>query len=749
MEKNSLKTLSTISRILQKSNAGENPLAHIVSMVREQLEVDVSSLYLLQDSTLILVATDGLDSNCVGRIRMSIHEGLTGLAVEKLQPVIVHKASTHPRFKFFPESGEEKFESFAAVPLLDRERVVGVLTIQTLESREFQPQEIEVLNLITFQLAGVIHNLITLEVLRSLEPARKKRIELKGIAVAPGFGIGPAFFMHMGQRPVILPPNKRVTAAPEEEWLLLKESLDKTTQDLTLLEKKLAKKLTRQESEIFYSHRMILSDRVFLKTLKEEVQKHKSAAEVIQEVFGSYIQRFEKLEDPHFRDRVADFEDLKQRILEHLLGKNNGKKANGWEGVLIAETLVPSDTVKLDPKRISGIVTSRGGITSHASVLARSLGIPAVMGIDGAAFQIQPGDLIIVDGNKGKVFLHPEPALLEEYEHVQQKYASKIVSLQKLTIHPAKTLDGKTIRLEGNIGFFSDLKTLHYFGAEGVGLYRTEFPFLNRKKLLEEEEQFQLYHNILKESKDIPITFRMLDVGADKPIDGLHMPSEANPFLGCRSIRLSLSKPDILKTQFRAILRASPFGSVRILIPMISGMEELFAVKLIYEEEKKKLLSEGKAINEKIPFGIMIEVPSAVRMVDALLQQADFVSIGTNDLIQYTLAVDRNNERVAEFFEPLHPAVLSSIAHVASVANTQKKQAGVCGEMASDPLTALLLIGLGISQLSVIPSSIPILKNSIRQVKFKELQKIAKQVLAANTVKQIKSLLVPLQEYVG
>ncbi len=739
----SLKTLSHIASILQKSHPAENPLAHIVTLVRHQLEVDVCSLYLLMDKTLILVATDGLHPSSIGQVRMEIHEGLTGLAIEKLQPVIVNEASHHPRFKYFPETGEEKFHSFAAVPLMERHQVVGVLTLQTVESHIFTPQEIEVLKLIAFQLAGVIQNLVTLEILQREVKHEKKPLQLQGIAVAPGFGVGPACFLRTGEAPVLLPLGSSQNLDPKEEWKKLKTALQKASQGLMRLEKKLFKKFSKQESDIFYSHRMILSDPTFLKKLKHEIQKGVSAAEAVSQIIGTYIHEFEKIEDPYFKERSADLEDLRQRVLENLLGKMSPKHPEKAEGILIAETLVPSDTARLDPERIKGIITSRGGLTSHAAILARSLGIPAVMGVGNELAKIHPGNLLIVDGSEGKIYVHPEQRVLQKYERIQEEQANQIVHLQKFAGETSCTLDGRRIHLEANIGLFSDLQKLRYFGAEGVGLYRTEFPFMMRKKLPDEEEQFDLYRKIVEEAAGLPITFRILDAGGDKPIESLGVPTESNAFLGYRSIRLFLKRPEILQTQLKALLRVSAYGPIRLLIPMISGMEDLRMVKEIFSLAQKELAKKGKPHAPQIPFGIMIEVPSAVQLVHLLLREVDFLSIGTNDLIQYTLAVDRNNERVASFFEPLHPAILASLAQITEAGKKQKKTVGVCGEMAGDPKLVPLLVGLGITQLSMMPSSIPLVKQVIRNLHYEETQKWMGDILQKVTVQEVRELVDP------
>ncbi len=736
----SIKTLSKIAQILQKSHPNENPLAHIVQMVREQTNVDVCSLYLLQNKTLVLIASDGLLPSSIGHVRMKIDEGLTGLAIEKLQPVIVNEASEHPRFKYFPETGEEKFHSFAAVPLLDREKVVGALTLQTITPRNFTPHEIEVLKLIAFQLAGVIHNLVTLEILQVEETSHGKSNHFKGIPVAPGFGIGPALFLKSGNS-AFVPSRSSEKIQPTKEWEKLKKALKEAIKELKQLEKKLRKRFSKAETDIFSSHRMILADKSFLKKLKTEIEKGKSAADATHSVFGEYITAFQKIENAHFREKTADLLDLRERILNHLMEKKTRKNQGDWEGVLVSETLAPSDTSQLNPERIVGIITEKCGATSHAAILARSLGIPAVMGISEIAKQINTGDLVIVDGNSGEVHLNPDRATLQRYEKIQENYADQLVHVQQYASEAARTRDGKIIRIEANIGFMNDLKKIRYFGAEGVGLYRTEFPFMHRKHLPSEEEQFEHYQEILKEAGELPVTFRILDAGGDKPLQSLNLHEEPNPFLGYRSIRLSLSKPEILRTQFKALLRASVLGKMRVLVPMISGLEELRAVKKIWVDCQEQLKKEGIPYASSIPFGIMIEVPSAVQLVHLLAKEADFLSVGTNDLIQYTLAVDRNNEKVAAFFEPLHPAVLASLHQIIQAAHAAQKPVGICGEVAGDPQLVPLLIGLGIDQLSMIPSNIPVIKNLIRTLSYQKTQETVQKILEAGTIQEVKEII--------
>ena len=740
-----LRTVANVAKIIQKSAPAENPLAHIVTLIRQEMAVDVCSLYLLHEKSLTLVATDGLDLSAIGRVKMRVDEGLTGLAVEKLGPIIVREASRHPRFKFFPETGEERVHSFAAFPLMERDEAVGVLTVQTVAPRDFTPTEVEMLKVVAFQLAGAVYKLVAIESIQASPRRGEGHAErVKGIPVAPGFGIGSAFFLTPGVSPVILIPGKGKKESPRQSWRRLQESIRKTSADLLRLEKRLLRKFSRQESDIFYSHRMILSDKSFQKKLKALIARGMGPIETVRDVIGEYLKQFESIDDPHFRERAGDLEDIRQRLMEHLIGNRLRGKKEILEGILLAETLVPSDAARLDPKAIQGIVTERGGVTSHAAILARSLGIPAVMGVKEITHKVPPGAIMIVDGDSGNVFINPPKEILQEYERIQDQQVGRLVHLQALAHFPAETQDGRRIILEANVGMVGGLKNLRDSGAEGVGLYRTEYPFMIRKRLPNEEEQYQIYRQVVEEAAGLPVTFRTLDAGGDKPIASLDLThTEANPFLGYRSIRLCLAQPEILKSQFRAFLRASAHGPLRILIPMISGVEEIQQVRVIFGQVLDDLQNENIPHNPKVAIGIMIEVPSAVQMAPILIRHADFFSIGTNDLTQYTLAVDRNNERVAAFFDPLHPAVLNSIARVCQVANEAGKPVGVCGEMAGDPLLAPLLVGLGVTELSMIPVSLLAVKDVIRKIRADDASTLARECLGAATSSEVRARLEP------
>jgi len=719
------KTFSQIAQALKVSKQGERPLARIVQVVREHFHAEVCALYEFRKEVLTLVAVDRQDPPLGKNQGQGLVEG----------------ATQAPMIDLLVKNKEAVFaQETASVPLVYQEKVVGVLTLQRNQLNNFDLSERRFLEFIALQLAGAIQSLtIAKRAREQKKPIIEDRASLaiRGIAVSSGFGIGPALFLHPG----IVSGFSKPDFSPQSiknEWDQLRVALRKTSEDLNQMEK-------NDESCIFESHGTILSDADFLKQLENEIEGGKGALEAVGDVLQEYMHQFGKMKNAGFEEKAVDLEDLKQKIMENLLGMESRVDKEEWAGILVAKSLGPSDTVRLDASKLLGIITMTGGPTSHAAILARSLGIPAVMGVVGIMEKINPGDLLIVDGDKGEVIVNPTPSILQDYELLEEDRVAKMVDLSVIADEPAVTLDGHSIHLEANASFVSDVKKLRYFGAEGIGLLRTEFLFLKGKELPNESEQFDLYSQMIRGAAGLPITFRILDAGGDKPMEALPMEKEDNPFLGYRSIRLTLSHPHIMKTQLRALLRASAFGNIRLLIPMISGMEEVDAIKEILESVKKELSDANISYDPQIPFGVMIEVPSAVAMVPFLIEQADFLSIGTNDLTQYTLAVDRNNERVVSFFEPLHPAMLSFISQVASAGLKAQKPVGICGEMASDPFIIPLLVGLGITGLSMIPSAILEAKKVIRQLNYQEAQKMAEQALKVSRIGEVKAILARFQ----
>ncbi|MCE9626209.1 MAG: phosphoenolpyruvate--protein phosphotransferase [Deltaproteobacteria bacterium] len=722
----SAKTFSHIARALKVSKHGERPLSRIVQIVREHFNANTCSLYELRRGSLTEVAADAEDSP-------------EGDHVPEPQLKLAELAA---------KQGEAAFEGdIGAVPLVYQEKTVGILALQKPPGNDFPPMERRFLEFIALQVAGAIQSLTIAERAKSEIQEDRGVMVIQGIAVSTGFGIGPALFLHAGITSAGFAEPDPSLHSTKKEWERLESALRKTSEDLAVLERSVESDFSKNESNIFNSHRAILSDPDFLKNLKMEIDAGQGALKAVGEVLQAFMHSLAETKSSSIKETSVDLEELRQRLFENLMGMESRQEKENWSGILVAKSIGPSDTMRLDASKLLGIVTMTGGPTSHAAILARSLGIPAVMGAAGIMDKISPGSLLIVDGDTGEVIANPGPSILQQYEILEEKRVADLVTLNTIAYEPAVTMDGHPVHLEANASFATDVKRLRYFGAEGVGLFRTEFLFFKGKELPGETEQFEIYRRMIQDADGLPITFRILDAGGDKLIEALHMEKEENPILGYRSIRLTLSKPEILKTQFRALLRASAFGSLKILIPMISGMEEVDAIEGILAGVRKELSDEGIPYDPKIPFGLMIEVPSAVPMAPLLVQHADFLSIGTNDLTQYTLAVDRNNERVAPFFQSLHPAVLSFISQIASVGLKAKKPVGICGEMASDPQIIPLLVGLGVTHLSMIPSCLLEAKKIIRGMNYEECHEMARQTLQAARIDEVKTILANFRRY--
>jgi phosphoenolpyruvate-protein phosphotransferase len=481
----------------------------------------------------------------------------------------------------------------------------------------------------------------------------------------------------------------------------------------------------------------MLTDEGFRKRVEDEITAGASAETALERVVTAMVDEFMRLDDPYLKERAIDIKDIGQRALRNLLGVAERDRSFASAVVLVAPELTLSDILLIEPEQLKGFVMGSGGATSHASILAKSLEIPTVVGV-GRVEEIHEGDHLIVDGNAGTIYVHPSGEVLREYSRLKDEYTAFNRELDSLRTQPAVTRDGCRVMLGANIGLLGDLPLAHRHGADRVGLYRTEIAFLSHRDFLSEGEQVTLYDRVVQAAKGLPLTVRTLDLGADKYPSYLNVPREANPFLGWRSIRVSLELASVFKTQLRAILRASAVSPLRIMLPMISSLEELRRSKELLEEAKYELRQEGHPFDEAVPFGMMVEVPSAVQLADRFIEEVDFFSIGTNDLIQYLLAVDRNNRKVASLYEPLHPAVLRAVASVVRVANHAGKPVSLCGEMAADPVCTLVLIGMGLRDLSMSAFFIPVIKRLVRSVDIAAAERVTAEALELATVKEVK-----------
>jgi len=549
---------------------------------------------------------------------------------------------------------------------------------------------------------------------------------LKGIPGAPGIGIGTAQVL---KKELDIP--RFALEDSKEELDRFYRALDQSKQQVSQLLERASKNGNKDVADIMQAHLMMLDDPEFLAKVKESIENEKLNAEfAVWSVGQEYIQFFEQMTDEYLKARAADLKDITERIIRNLTGTLLDLSQLPQNTVLVARDLAPSDTAQIDREHVVGLVTDEGGPTSHVAIMARSFQIPAVVGTKNATGEIKNGDLLVVDGNEGIVEVNPAEDSLKNYEQKQLQWKKEQSDLGELITVPSVTKDGAQVKLEANIGRPEEVEIALKFGAEGVGLFRTEFLFMDRNTLPSEEEQFEAYKKALEGMRGQVVTIRTLDIGGDKDLPYLGLQRENNPFLGWRAIRYCLDRRDVLKTQLRAILRASVYGKAAVMFPMISSVEEVVKAKEVLEEAKAELREEGQPFDEHVKVGIMVEIPSAAVAADLLAPEVDFFSIGTNDLTQYTLAVDRDNEKVREYYNPLHPAVLRLIKRVIDVGNTFGKEVAMCGELAGDDKATEILLGLGLQVFSMTPSSIPRVKKVVLSTNNEEAQAIAKKAAA-------------------
>ena len=568
-------------------------------------------------------------------------------------------------------------------------------------------------------------------------------IVIKGIAASPGITLGRAYVMEDEEIVVnrIELPKELLRA----EVKRFKAAQKATHRDLDAAEIKVLKVLGKEHAKLIDAHRLILRDSLITREVPARIIKEGVNAEfALSEALEAVNRQFEKMEDEFFRERRHDLFDVGKRLLSHLLKQSKKNLADIEEDcILIARNLLPSDTLGLHDTKILGFATDLGGKTSHTAILAQSLGIPAVVGLSDISRRVKGGDHVILDGDQGLVIINPGPETVAKYERAKQKSIQDERALETLRGLPTVTLDGKTFELDANLDSPEELKTIVSLQAEGIGLFRTEYLFLNRTVPPSEEEQIKAYSSVAKALDPKTVVIRTADIGGDRLSQlGLEGPkSETNPFMGLRGVRLFLRHTDLFKTQLRAILRASLKGKVKVLIPMVSSIGEIQGVRRLLAQAQAELQAEGVELPEKIELGIMIEIPSAAMMLDSFLPLIDFISIGTNDLIQYTLAVDRINEHVTHLYDPFHPAVIRLLDSVIQTAKKKNKWVSVCGEMTSDPHAVPLLVGMGVDSLSISPRMYLRIKQAVRGLKYQVLSKVVAKALQCDDSDQIKRLL--------
>ncbi len=561
---------------------------------------------------------------------------------------------------------------------------------------------------------------------------------LKGIPAAPGIAIGKVFLVDSEEFNI---PEKKIPKRElPREIERFKKTLVRTKKEIIHIQKRLAKGMGTEHAEIFNAHLLVLEDTMLIDEVISQLHKQRLAVEnIFVRVLHKYINVFSKMDDEYLKERISDIDDVGKRVLRNLLGKER-KTLQHLPGpvVIIAYDLSPSDTASMHKGNCIGFATDIGGRTSHTAIMAKSLEIPAVVGLEDVTKRVKDKDFLIIDGNKGTVFINPNEEIIKKYRIEKKRFEEFGKDLLRLKDLPCKTLDGRRVTLAANIEFPEEIPSCIAHGAEGIGLYRTEYFYMNRTDLPTEDEHYEAYRLVAREMAPHPVIIRTLDLGGDKFLSQLDIPHEMNPFLGWRAIRFCLARPDVFKIQLRAILRASVEGKLRIMYPLISGVEEIRQANVLLEDIKQELRREKIPFDENIEVGAMVETPSAAMICDLLSREVKFFSIGTNDLIQYSLAIDRVNEKIAYLYEPAHPGVLRLIRQVIEAGHKTNIWVGMCGEMAGEPIFATILLGLGLDEFSMSPTAIPRIKNLIRSVKMEDARLIAEHALTLSTGKEVE-----------
>ncbi|WP_341937366.1 phosphoenolpyruvate--protein phosphotransferase [Marinimicrobium sp. C2-29] len=729
--------LNSLRNIVQEVNGARDlktALAIIVSRVKTAMHTQVCSVYLRgPDGDYVLMATEGLNPSAVGQVRLKADEGLVGRVVTREEPINLEKAETHPSYQYFPETGEERFSSFLGVPIIHHRKVLGVLVVQQVERRRFDEGDEAFLVTMSAQLAGVIAHAEATGVMVAIGE-KASQAKFIGVSGAPGIAMGEAV--------VISPPAdlRSVPSKPckdiDAELAFFQRCLQAVRDDIKGLGEQLKTRLNREEQALFDAYLAMLNDASLGGEVTERIRQGLSAPSAWAEVVLEHERTFNSMNDPYLRERAADLRDLGRRVLAYLQESNQKCRIYPDQTVLIGEELTASMLGEIPKGKLAGLVSVQGSSNSHVAILARAMDIPTVMAAVDLPYTQMDGRPVIVDGYKGAVYSDPSPELRKHYKAIYLEEQELVKGLEALKDLPCETTDHYRLTLWVNTGLMTDVVRSLERGAEGVGLYRTEVPFLLRDRFPSEEEQRNIYQEQLAAFAPHTVTMRTLDIGGDKALPYFPI-EEANPFLGWRGIRVTLDHPEIFLAQIRAMMKASEgLDNLRILLPMITSVPELDAAKILIYRAFNELLEEGHAVKLP-PIGVMIEVPSAVYQARELASRVDFLSVGSNDLTQYLLAVDRNNARVADVYQAFHPAVLRALRSVVDDGHSEGVSVGICGEFAGDPGAAILLMAMGYDVLSMNATNLPKVKSVIRNISLEQARTLLNEVMTLSDADQI------------
>ncbi len=737
--------LETLRNIVQAVNTAEDLAAALkitVRCIREAIDTEVCSVYMLDQRSgrYVFQATEGLNSEQVGQASLAPGEGLVGLVAEREEPLNLESATAHPNFHLIEGIGEEPFNAFLGVPIIHHRKVLGVLVVQQQQQRRFDESEESFLVTISALLAGVIaHARVTgaldLDAPDDLIPESSK---VRGIVGAPGIAIGQT---------VVVSPVADLYAVPDRkvsdrrsELRAFRKALTAVRADIEQVAETLGEQLNPEEHALFDVYLKILDD----STIGAEVASHIKAGQwaqgALSQVMIEHIQHFERMEQSYLRERAVDVKDLGTRVLSYLQEDDPKRQDYPAAAILVGEELTASMLGEIPRQKLAGIISLTGSGNSHVAILARAMGVPTVMGAADLPFTRLEGREVIIDGYHGEVYLNPNAALRTRFAAELAKSEALSRDLDSLRDKVCETSDGHRLPLWVNTGLVEDVGQREEQTAEGVGLYRSEITFQQLERFPSEEEQRQIYRSQLAAFAPRPVTMRTLDIGGDKALPYFPI-EEENPSLGWRGIRVTLDHPEILLVQTRAMIKASTgLDNLRIMLPMISSLTELEEAIEFIQRAHREVVDEGSAARMP-PIGVMVEIPAAVYQARRLAQRADFLSVGSNDLTQYLLAVDRNNARVAELYHSFHPAVLRALQQVAEAAHAESRQVSICGELAGDPSATVLLLGMGYHALSMNATSLGMVKKTVRSICLSEAETVLEQVMGLDSAQEVHQFL--------
>lgn len=752
--------LKVLKRIVQEVTAARQlseALGVLVQQINKAINPEAASVYLIdtKHAEYVLIATEGLNKQAQFRVRISLDSGLVGLVGRREEPINIEDAPAHPDFYHNPLLGEEHLKAFLGVPIIQHRKIYGVLIVQQAEQRHFDDTEESFLITLAAQLGGIIAHAEATGELAELtlpKPMGVTKVEvssaaLTGIGSVPGIGIGTA---------VVVYPQADIDAVPlhpvetlDEEIKAFYEALESTREDMHRLSRRMKAVVAEDEHALFDVYLRILDKDSLGVEVEHVIRKEKIGAQAaLATVIKKHIAQFESMEDSYLRERASDFRDLGRRVLAALQWSQQEEIVYPKRTILVGEEVTAAALAEVPEGYLAGVVSAKGSNNSHVAILARALGVPTVMGVRGLKLESLSKRAMVVDGYYGQVYISPSKSVLAEFKLLEQEEQALNQSLISLRDKSAETIDSYKVSLQVNTGLAMDAGLSMSVGAEGVGLYRSEVPFMSRDHFPSEDEQTIIYRQTLKAFAPRPVTMRTLDIGGDKVLPYFPV-KEDNPYLGWRGIRVTLDHPDVFLMQVRAMMRASEeLNNLRIMLPMVTNLSEVEEAAYLIEQAFTELLEEGCVI-EKPKLGVMIEVPAAAYLAREIAKRVDFLSVGSNDLTQYFLAVDRNNARVAGLYDAMHPAMLRVLLKVVEGGHAAGVEVSICGEMASDPLAVILLIAMGFDTLSMNSSSLPRVKWVIRNFAIASARKILAEVLEFEHPAQIRFHLQKSLEEVG